>query len=366
MKILYDHQMFSNQRFGGISNYFSQLIKNIPKENDYQLSLLLSFNEYLKEDKHFFKKIHFPLPEKQFKGRRFLKKFIYDVNQQYSKNSISYRKFDIFHPTFYDPYFLEKVKKPFVITVHDLIQFKFKDQFHWSEEERKFMEVTIKKATRIIAISQNTKKDLVEILNIDPDKIDVVHHGVNKPPQIDKPNIFGRYVLFVGQREGYKNFQFFLSAIVPVLIKDPELNVVCVGKPFSEKENEWIRTLYLKNKITAFSVSEKGLQALYSSASVFVYPSLYEGFGMPILEAFANNCPSCLSNTSSFPEIAGDAASYFDPNDPTSIRDSVERVLYNIELKEQLVYSGQKRVEKFSWKNTALQTINSYKKAIGG
>ena len=365
MRILYDHQMFSNQRFGGITNYFCQLIKNIPEGHHYKLSLLVSYNEYLKENNSFFKKLFIPLPEKQFTGRRFLKNKIYILNKQFSKTAILSKKYDIFHPTFYDPYFLKNIKKPYIVTVHDLIPFKFKDKFNWKDLERQQMEIVIKNADRIISISHNTKEDLIDILNVHPDKIDVIYHGFNHPEKNNKPNLYGKYILFVGQRDGYKNFNNFLNAISPLLKQDTSLNLVCVGKPFTPKERYEISKLNVLNKIISLSTDEKGLQNLYANALVFVYPSLYEGFGMPILEAFANNCPVCLSNTSSFPEIAGNAAIYFNPYDNESIFEAIEKILFNKTLKDQLISLGQKRLSCFSWKRTASETIKSYEKILG-
>jgi glycosyltransferase involved in cell wall biosynthesis len=112
------------------------------------------------------------------------------------------------------------------------------------------------------------------------------------------------------------------------------------------------------------NADDNKLNELYSNALMFVYPSLYEGFGMPILEAFANNCPVCLSNSSCFPEIAGKAGEYFDPDNHQSILSSMEKVLYNISYAEELVQDGQNRLKMFSWSKTIQETFNSYNKAI--
>lgn len=365
MKILYDYQMFSREKFGGIPKYFCELMKNIPSEHQINLSVILSHNQYLKEDYDFFKKIIIPWPEKEFIGKSFFKKKIDFLNRQYSRHSISSNKYDIFHPTFYNDYFLDLLKKPYIITVHDLIIFKFKNTMYRKDLLRCQMEEkVIKKANRIISISQNTKKDIVDIFNINPEKIDVIYHGFNKPDIKTKLNNYGRYILFVGRRDNYKNFKTFAKAASSLMKKESDLKLVCVGNPFEKEEIEDLKILKILEKTIALRVDEKTLNNLYSNAMVFVYPSLYEGFGMPILEAFANNCPVCLSNTSCFPEIAGNAATYFDPNDHESILEAIKKVLYDNSYKKQMINAGKKRLLNFSWAKTAEETIASYKKAI--
>ena len=124
MKLLYDHQIFSSQRFGGVSKYFCEMIRNIPTEHSYKISLLLSENQYLKEGVKLFKKRSIPFQDIKFKGKSFLMEKVYRLNQFYSNRCIATNNFDLFHPTFYDDYFLKNLKKPYVITVHDMIRFK--------------------------------------------------------------------------------------------------------------------------------------------------------------------------------------------------------------------------------------------------
>lgn len=364
MKILYDHQAFSNEKFGGVSKYFCELMKNIPVQNQINLSLVLSDNQYLKEDYNFFKKTIIPWSDKEFRGKAFLKRRIDFLNRQYSRYSISLNKYDLFHPTFYDGYFLGRLKKPYIITVHDLIVFKFKDTLYRKDDLRRRMEKeVIKNAGRIISISQNTKKDIVDIFGIPPEKIDVIYHGFNKPEIKAKPNPYGAYILFVGRRGGYKNFKTFIKAISN-LLGEEEIKLICVGEPFNKEEMTEMNELNIMARSLAVRVDEKALNNLYSNALVFVYPSLYEGFGMPVLEAFANDCPVCVSHTSCFPEIAGDAAAYFDPESPESILESIKTVLYDCRVKKQMIAAGRKRLDNFSWVKTGEETAISYKKVI--
>jgi len=146
--------------------------------------------------------------------------------------------------------------------------------------------------------------------------------------------------------------------------KETNVKLVCVGPPFKSEEMAHLKALNILDHSMAVNVDESALNNLYSNAMVFVYPSLYEGFGMPILEAFANNCPVCLSEASSFPEVAGDAGVYFDPNCRDSIVAAMEKVIHNKDFAADMVKAGRARLVNFSWKKAAEETVLSYQRAI--
>ena len=171
--------MFSTQRFGGITKYFCEIFKRIMNEHEVSLSVLISDNYYLEAEKNLFKTKNI-LPGNNFMGKRMINNKIALLNKIYSRHKILNYEYDVLHPTFYDSYFLQLRKKPFVITVHDLTLFKLnyntQSDLHWKDNMRKI----IKKASKIISVSQNTKSDLVNILGISCDKIDVIYHGYNR------------------------------------------------------------------------------------------------------------------------------------------------------------------------------------------
>ncbi len=369
MRVLFDHQIFSSQKYGGISRYFSELMKNFPVSHSFKLALIFSDNYYLNEKTSNFRTKNI-LPDKRFKGKYFLKKRLYDLNQCYSKFCISKNDFDLFHPTYYDNYFESVAKKPYVITVHDLILFKFENYYNTPEVNKikSQMLKSINNSRRIIAISQFTKNDLVNTFGLNKEKIDIIYHGYSPMNKIDSSTFdisdLGRYLLFVGRRDPYKNFNTFTESIRFLLIKERNLKLICVGDPFNSEEIDHLKKLGIKDQIIQMNVSDSKLNVLYSKALAFVFPSLYEGFGMPILEAFSNNCPVCLSNSSCFPEIAGEAGAYFNPYDHSSIANTVERVIYDKNYSAELVTAGQKRLASFSWKKTLEETLNTYSKAV--
>lgn len=355
--------MFSLQKYGGITKYFCELMKNMPPGYDYKLALLFSNNQHLKDDYKFFRKLHIPIPQQESRVRGRLKSQSYKLNNIYSKRIIRSGNFDLLHPTYFDPYFMDVVKKPYIITVHDLIAFKYENVFK-KELQMARMTQIINNSRRIIVISENTKRDLVEILKINSEKIDVIYHGFNRFNLKNSSNSYGRYILYVGTRAGYKNFSRLAKAFSGILPKDNDLKLICVGPPFSQKELEYLKELKITENIMAMGVNETKLNQLYSHALAFVYPTQYEGFGMPILESFANNCPVCLSNTSSLPEIASDAAVYFDPDSVDSISNAIKKIVYDQAFSKKLVEKGNERLNIFSWKKCAQQTVQSYEKAL--
>lgn len=363
MKILYDHQMFSRAKFGGIPKYFCELIKNLPEHYDAEIAVLFSNNQHLKDNYQFFKKPYLPIPSQESRLRGHLRAKTYSINQFYSTQKIRQKKYDLFHPTYFDPYFLKVIKKPFIVTVHDLIVFKFPDVLR-KQQQMAEMEKIINKAERIIAISENTKKDTIDILKINPEKIDVIYHGFNRFDGKPGENPYGRYILFVGARLGYKNFRSLALAFKKLIEKDPVLKLICVGNAFTPFEVEELRRLNIFDNVLQMGVNEQKLNELYFHALSFINPSLYEGFGMSLLEAFSNNCPVCLSNSSCFPEIAADAGIYFDPYDSDSIYETIAKVIYDNEFSNRLRQAGQRRLLSFSWKKCAMETALSYKKVF--
>ena len=219
-------------------------------------------------------------------------------------------------------------------------------------------------SNHIIAVSENTKKEILEKYPIDPEKISVIYHGAPSIPQQTIKNEFGRYILFVGRRSPYKNFPFFVESIAPLLLEDSQLKLVCVSPAFSKEEEKFQIELGIKQQVITISASDDLLNSLYKHALAFVFPSINEGFGIPILEAFAANCPVCLSNTSCFPEIAGNAALYFDPKDKHSIYNAVKKIIHDKELASGLTQLGVERLSLFSWKKAAEQTLEVYKNVL--
>jgi len=364
MKILYDHQIFTTQKYGGISRYFYELIKELNKMDDVEthISLLVSNNHYL-SDKNLVKFLNI-LPNKYFKGKF---RIFNLINKPKTILTLKKKQFDVFHPTYYDPYFLKYLEdKPFVLTVYDMIHEKLSDYFSKNDRTTKKKKILVEKSCKIIAISESTKNDLCKIFQVNPEKVSVIHlatsfESINAKAIENLPN---KYLLFVGGRGGYKNFNFMINSIADI-IKRYNIFLICAGgRKFKKDEIELFYKLGIGKMIIQIPASDSELKFLYQNAIAFIFPSLYEGFGIPVLESFACGCPVVLSNTSSFPEIARDAAIYFDPYDINSIRKSVENLIKNNQLRIQLIQKGFERLKHFSWSKTAFETLQVYKQVL--
>jgi glycosyltransferase involved in cell wall biosynthesis len=366
MKVLYDHQIFTTQKYGGISRYFYELINVFDdgKEIQTKTPLRVSNNHYI-SDESLIKHANF-FPHKEFRGKY---RLMMEWNKIATLREIKKQNFDVFHPTYYDPYFLKYIgQKPFVLTVYDMIHEKFHNLFPQKDRTSHHKKLLVEKASRIIAISHSTKKDLIEIFGTDESKIDVVYLGNSMFPKSNSTLVLKlpqKYILFVGSRNGYKNFDRFLRGVASLLLSDKELYVLCAGSgAFKAFELKQMEDLNIASQFIQYDVNDDTLASLYQNAQLFVFPSLYEGFGIPVLESFACDCPLVCSNTSSLPEIAGEGAYYFDPYSETSIQSAIFKVLNDKTLREQLVLNGRARLKKFSWKETAMQTQNIYENLL--
>lgn len=349
------------QNFGGISRYFFELMNNASSAGfEYDLSLLLSSNEYLFESTKISSAIKIP--------NKFAKNFYRLSNQlnlQYSQLQINYADYDILHPTFYEDYFVQKIKNPYVLTVHDLINEKFPQYFQNNNKLVKQKQNLIENASRIIAVSENTKKDIIEHFKINESKIDVIYlaESLSSIKSLKVEKLPPRYLLFIGKRGGYKNFENMYEGVKNLLKKESDLFLVCAGGgEFSLTEKGQFLRDELSHKINYFSFTKnEELKYLYENAVCFIFPSLYEGFGIPVLESFASGCVLCVSYSSSLKEIGGSAALYFDPNSPEEIKNAVEHAL-SLDKKNAYIEEGFQELKKYTWRKTTEHTFNTYKK----
>ena len=356
--ILYDYQAFTMQRFGGISRYFCEIIYRMKINQD--IAVRFSINYYLlmwNIAKHL-------IPVPRFLYKHF-KNYCMRKNMELANHLMQTRNNYIFHPTYYNPYFLKQIgNHPYVITVHDMIYERFPEVFSDADIVMRQKKEVITHANRIIAISENTKKDIIELLDVNPEKIDVIYHGTSMKPHIGKHKLKlpQRYLLYIGDRAPYKNFDRFMKAFSILQKEDSDLYVVYTGRTLKVSEKETLEKLGVLKKLIHIKASDIELQELYSRALLFVYPSLYEGFGIPILEAYACHCPVALSNASCFPEIAGDAACYFDPYSENSILKAIKEIIYNPQKRKGLIEAGNAQLKLYSWEKASKQTEEVYLK----
>ena len=363
MNINYDYQIFSAQKYGGVSRYFHELCKNIDsKRNNVNVIAPLYINNYI-NNKHSFSLNGLKIPKIKYTGR------VVNYLNYFATNSIIRHdaSLDIFHETWYTNKPIQTVSAKRVITIHDMIHEKYPESFSKHDNTRERKKSAVDRADHIICVSRNTKNDLITLLNVDPEKISVVYHGIsdlknsinNECGVINAP-----YILYVGNRGGYKNFNGLLKAYSNSTVMKEEFILVCFGGgSFSKAEVEQINSLSnVNNRVINVSGDDDYLTLLYEFATLFVYPSIYEGFGMPLLEAMAAGCPVACSNTSSLPEVAGDAAEFFDPYNCEEMIEAIEKAA--LSNRNALIGKGYQNIKRFSWSKCAEQTILSYKNIL--
>lgn len=360
--ILYDPQIFAIQDYGGISRYFANLISGIKVIDGYDalLPLLYSSNYYVRNFPQF---LNPALGKKLLKGYGKRNKW----NRIFGSQQIKRGNYDAFHATYYHPYFLEHLRKPLVITIHDMIYENYPELFAESEEVIKQKKMIIESANLIIAISEFTKTQILKHYPNLSTPIRVVHHGmpaVNLQPATDShPENF---ILYVGDRHAiYKNFRPFIQAITPILNEKKGMHLICAGGgSFNDVEKELFRKANITDQLTQVNASDSLLTQLYRNAKLFVYPSIEEGFGLPVLEAFRNGCGIACSNSSSLPEVAGDAVSYFDPFSKDSMSNTIQNLILNPEIRLAGIEKGFEQVEKFTFERSLRLTLDCYKSLL--
>jgi glycosyltransferase involved in cell wall biosynthesis len=366
-RVLFDHQIFSRQNFGGVSTYFAYVYANLKKLPDVQAKLPIVLSSNVNLDMVEPSGIKHLLREIDIKGKA---KVQYAINQFVSKIALKSKKYDVFHPTYYDTYFLPYLEeKPFVITVFDMIHEIYPEMFASTEVAEQKANIA-HKATHLIAISESTKKDMIEKLHVPAEKISIVFMAgdninfvQNDPNSIDQV-LPKRYVLYVGDRKAmYKNFTNFVKGVAPVLKKDAELYLVTVGGgEFTPAEKALFVEYAIESQVVGIPLTNKApiQRFFYEKAEMFVYPSIYEGFGIPLVEAMLCDCPTVASNESCFPEIAQDASTYFSPKNIDDITNAIETVLHDKERQKKQIALGRLRAQEFTWLKSAEKSKQIY------
>jgi glycosyltransferase involved in cell wall biosynthesis len=272
--------------------------------------------------------------------------------------------YDILHRTYYAA--PHPVRRPAVCTVVDMIPELLPHYFPEGNPHRRKREVALA-SDMVLSISESTTRDLLEFYGCPASRVVTTPLGIDcqafaDVPKVDHP-FRPPYVLFVGLRHRYKNFRRFGLAAAAVLAAHPEVSLALVGGgPLLESEREIFSKAGVLDRVVQSSVPDAALPSIYREAEVFVFPSEYEGFGLPILESFACACPVAASRASCFPEVGGTAIEYFDPKSPDEIAQSIERILMSRSHADELRRLGSERVKIYSWQRTAELTAEAYRR----
>ncbi|MCR4278277.1 MAG: glycosyltransferase family 4 protein [Candidatus Berkelbacteria bacterium] len=353
---------------GGLGRYSRNLLKEllvIDQENSY--TAIITPDDEPEFDLHapnltklVVPTVHYSMSE-QTKLPRILKAQNFDL--------VHFTNFN--HPILY--------RRPFVVTIHDLIMHLYptgaqkkslirKIAYRWTMRD-------CKRAKKIIVPSESTRRDLVGMLHYRHDKIVITPEGSEKMFRVhterekiavkERLGLPKKYLLFVSRWEAYKGLPALLTAHEKLAEQFPDLGLVICGR--SDTQNPQIAELVKQkqaanpNIVTPGFVSDEDLAAIYSAALTYVHPSMYEGFGIMVLEAFASGVPVVTSNTSSLPEVVGDAGVSVDPKNLDELANAIEKILINKELAEELVAKGLERVKQYSWRQMAASTLAVYR-----
>lgn len=360
MRILYDGMIYAGQPAGGINRYFANLIDRLPSTVEPTLTTV------------FLRGANFPQrPGLQFRYfQRFRPSRISNSLEKWYFRWAS-RGYDIIHPTYYSTLSREMPFRALgakvVVTVWDMVHELFPPVMDPNGTEAACKRNAIRAADALLCISENTRQDLLRFYpEVSSDKVYVTRLATEFNFDMttgNEPVPSAPYLLYVGQRFSlYKNFSGLLRAFARLAPTHRDL-ILCVvgGGPFKTEEEALIGELRLCKRVRHLGyLPDAHLAKVYRRAQVFVYPSLYEGFGIPPLEAMSCGVPVVVADRSSLPEVVGDAALRFDPDSPDDLTETLEALLNSSAQQENLIRKGFERATLFSWERTTEETVRVY------
>jgi glycosyltransferase involved in cell wall biosynthesis len=372
LRVMFDPQIFCHQRFGGISRYVCNMALEMHRMAGVTPLIVapFHFNEYLDQ-----------LPRSVVLGRRVrwlegLTALAYGSSVLPGKIAARGFKPDVLHNTYYFP-----VRPPSgarsILTIYDMIHEKYPTYFAASPLITRIKAASVAVADHVICISESTRRDVLATYDIPEERVSVTHLGFDPLESLlsgessseFKVRLLGAdapYILYVGSRVSYKNFQGLLDAYAASASLRMNFFLLCFGGgDFTGAERAAIAKAGVEGRVRYLGGSDAALAACYAHASLFVCPSLYEGFGIPVLEAMSLDCPVACSNSSSLPEVVGDAAKLFEPLDRDSIRCALESVLDSPSTATALKERGRIRKRLFSWRSCAENTVGIYRRVCG-
>jgi glycosyltransferase involved in cell wall biosynthesis len=362
-RVLYDGEAFIRHRRSGITRYFSELIHEFRSEPELGVEPVTPYrwiaNGHLAERESGY--IQVPLPA------AIRPKVLGWVNAPRIRTA---EAVDLVHHSLYEEHALEVWQgRRRICTVHDFLFERFPDLLaeHHTPEQLAAKSLFLNRCDALICISQTTREDLREFHPEIDKPIFVVPHGVAqhffepKPARIRR--LPGRYLLYVGHRFPHKNTDLLLQAFAAVARGDSDLHLVLIGA-HPDEEDARLAELSIADRTVRLHPSDRELAWIYHRAEAFVFPSLYEGFGLPVLEAMAAGCPVIASNTAAVLEVASDSALIFEPDDVEALVAQIERLRTEPALSERLREMGRQRASEFTWRRTAELTAEAYDRAI--
>lgn len=352
-----DEQIFAIQEYGGISRLFAELAKQYALNPDFGVDLeplrAPIVNRYILDNPEVTRALAVTAAPNSYRALA-----------HYFASRRPRVAVDVVHSTFYLPRGLSGypgAKK--VVTIHDMIPErmpKTRRRLDFITRKQRYVEL----ADHVICVSAATQADLVHIYGKVKAEVSVVHHGVDpifKPGAARWEDLPEKYVLFVGNRGQYKDANVLLRAFAEVATQFPDLVLLFVGGGrFTVAENQLIRQLGIAPRVRQRSLPDAEMSAAYGNAELCVFPSRFEGFGLPALESMACGTPTVLASSSSLPEVGGEGALYFEPGNVNELAQVMRNVLGDEQLRHELSERGLQRASHFSWERSASETAAVY------
>lgn len=363
IRVMFDEQIFLLQDHGGISRYFTELIKAF--NSNPSLGIEPTLSSYSVRNKHLQTEVNF-LPLKPIKFQVFA---LWQLFKQALFNRKISDSVDLVHLTFYLPGFFNRFKGiPKVVTLHDMIPEMTKTKMQiWNPHFLKRSHIN--RASIVLSVSDNSTREMIAEYGYESEVV-TTYLGVGPEYHPNLANLDWhpeRYLLFVGNRSGYKDFHVALEAFAGVSSMYPDLRLVLVGGGgINNSEKKRMVELGISSKIIQKTVTPEELPNVYSNALALIYTSRNEGFGLPLLESMASGTPILASSTPINKEIAGECASYFPPGDSLFLSGLMSKVYTDSPSFQGKIASGLVRSRNFTWERCAERTALEYRRLIEG
>lgn len=373
LRLLYDHQMFALQRFGGISRIYVELMRRLSDRPDCAVYWDRGYHLDGYDVSDFQGRLarYWSLERPPIGLGRWPRERINRHALRWFARTI-WGGVDVYHPTYFDAGLASIPRtKRLAVTVYDMILERF------PAEQARFRATVagkrrlVERADVVFVISEHTRADVVELLGVDPAKTVLVYPASDMARVDAEPLPVGLaerpFLLYVGPRTRYKNFGVLQEAFRRSDRLRRELRVICLGggAGFLEPEQAYFREHDVADNFVQVTGDDRLLKALYERAVALVTTSRYEGFGIPPLEALEVGCPVICCPVSSLPEVVGDAALFFDPDEPDQLAEQVYQLLDASTLRADLIARGHVQAAQFSWDRTAEATLAGYRQALG-
>ena len=361
MRVAMDEQIFAIQPYGGISRMFAEIAQQFAAGvvPDVELLPLRApiVNRYVLDDPQLSTRLHAQQARNEWIALA-----------RYFTRMRPKAPADIVHNTFYLPHGLAPIgSAKRIVTIHDMIPELMphtRRRLDWMTLKRRYVD----SADHIICVSEATKQDLIKVYGLTQAPISVVHHGVDPRfhPEVPRADFLPeRYLLYVGHRAQYKDADVLFRAFAKVAQRDPDLHLLCVGGDgLSADEVARLQELGIRDRVSQRYLSDDLMASAYVHAELFVFPSHFEGFGLPALEAMACGTPAILARATSLPEVGADAAAYFEPGDDRDLAATVVELLEDDGARADLRNRGLARAKQFTWHAAAERTAAIYRATL--